>query len=573
MLNLTKDQVNANLEALTKVLKTKKLPALYIPSFDHNISEYVPLWNNLRYYLTGFTGSTADTLLLDTGKIHLFVDGRYHIQADQEVESSNVIIEKLEGNIRIFQAVINKAQDSGVEKLGYIPERTPYSFLSHLNENFQPISFSETNVLKEINFQQQTQFPPVVKADEGLIGQNVQARLSRCPLKKGEAYFLSAIDDIAWITNMRGYHLPFLSSFLAKALVTKDKIYLFSQDVIQYQASDQLIEVHQYKDSYKASISNLITNLGIKNLHFDKNFSTLFDYETLKTLPVDLNENEGLNWIKCLKTSVEIPEYERIFEKGSQAIFETIQWCKNSIGDKVSEFDLYNKTSEFYKANGALGQSFNTISGAGENGAIVHYGDPKADRIITKEDLVLLDSGGYFETGLATDTTRTFLADSSATGHDLFDDYKKHYTLVLRSQIQTENAVFPTGTKGNALDMLCRQVLHKEGLDFLHGLGHGVGVHVHEGGVRLSSVSNISMKEGQLVSIEPGLYFEEKYGIRHENIAIVEKHPKLNGYLRFRTLVFIGAEETLVDESMMTPDELKYYKWYQSECLKRKRIF
>ncbi len=573
-MNLSISQIQKNIKTLNRIIQELNADCLYVPSFDQFISEYVPLWNNLRFYVTGFTGSTADVLLIG-GKAHLFVDGRYHLQADEEVECEDVVIHKCTNEERIFLKALDLANENNVKSFGVIPERTPISHAEMIQDNFETILVNESKFLEEIDFNQKTDFPTVQEIDSKLLGQNVKDRLKRCELLDNEALFLSAIDDVSWITNLRGYHLSFLSSFLSKAIVTKDQISLIVQENIKFNKHDDLIKVFTYKSNIDEVLHDLIKELDISSIKYDKNFSTLNDLEVLKKSNIQLEAGTGLTFIKNIKLSVEVPEYERIFNLGDQAIFDTIKWCKNEVqsNNEISELDLYKQTTISYQKYGSTEQSFNTISGAGEHGAIIHYSDPKSSRIINKNDLVLLDSGGYFESGLATDTTRTFLADENNIEHPMFNEYKKAYSLVVRAQIQAESAVFKKGTKGRSISMLARQPLYQEGLDYAHGLGHGVGVHVHEPGVRLSTVSDLPLYEGMVVSIEPGLYFDHKFGIRHENIVIVEKHPEFKGFLKFRTLVFIGLEEVLLDFDTFTPTELKYYNWYKSECEKRSRAF
>ncbi len=574
-MNLSTDEINKNISSMAAAMKSSGAQCLYVPSFDQYISEYVPLWNNLRYYVTGFTGSTADVLIIED-EAHLFVDSRYHLQADEEINSDKVVVHKAKG--RIFRELLDLAKQKGISEFGVIPERTP---IGHCNEvgqkfkNFKLVNVNEKMCAEKINFQLKESFPEVFEIDAKTLGQSVEQRLKRCNLKDGEALFLSAIDDVAWLTNLRGYHLSFLSSFLSKAIVVKDAIHLLTPKNIKFSNYNSLINIHHYNDNISEILPGIISENSIKKITYDKSFSTLNDKDVLKKSSVDLVEGSGLTFIKNIKLDVEIPEYERIFNLGDQAIFDTIHWCKSKVqqGEKVSELDLYHQTTKSYQKYGSGEQSFNTISGAGENGAIVHYGDPKSDRIISKDDLVLLDSGGYFESGLATDTTRTFLADSSSTKHALFEEYKKAYTLVVRAQIQAESAIFKAGSKGREIAMLSRQVLYKQGLDFGHGIGHGVGVHVHEPGVRISQASDLPLNVGMIVSIEPGLYFAGRFGIRHENIVVVEKHPKFDGFLRFRSLVFIGLEEGLLDLSTFSPEEKHYYETYKQECLKRSRVF
>jgi Xaa-Pro aminopeptidase len=260
---------------------------------------------------------------------------------------------------------------------------------------------------------------------------------------------------------------------------------------------------------------------------------------------------------------------EASFKRSDKAIFNTIKWVKDSIkaSKRITELDLYHETSKKYDEQGSRDQSFNTIAGVGPNGSIIHYGNPSDQVLIKSDDMILLDSGGYFDGGFATDTTRTFFAGSAS---DKADPKKiEIYTLVLKGLLACQNAIFPEGTKGIVLDGLARAPLRKKGYDYAHGTGHGIGIHVHEPGVRISSISNVPMKAGQAVSIEPGIYLPGFGGVRLENIVYVEKHPDYPGMLRFKTFVYIGFDPALVDMKLLNDEEKALLEDYEAECLKR----
>ena len=179
--------------------------------------------------------------------------------------------------------------------------------------------------------------------------------------------------------------------------------------------------------------------------------------------------------------------------------------------------------------------------------------------------MILLDSGGYFDGGFATDTTRTFFGVAPKA------DPKKVeiYTLVLKGLLACQSAVFPEGTKGMVLDGLARNAMRKRGYDYAHGTGHGVGINVHEPGVRLSSISTVPMKAGQVVSIEPGIYLPGFGGVRLENIALVERHPDFPHLLRLRSFVYVGFDPALIDMNLLNEEEKKILEEYEAECLRR----
>jgi Xaa-Pro aminopeptidase len=279
-------------------------------------------------------------------------------------------------------------------------------------------------------------------------------------------------------------------------------------------------------------------------------------------------KNGGFYEFQSIKEPVELKQIEASFKKADKAIFNTIKWLKDSIkaGKRVTELDLYKETTQKYKDQGAFELSFNTIAGVGPNGSIIHYGNPSDQVVIKDSDLILLDSGGYFDGGWATDTTRTFYGDSSRKADPKMIEI---YTLVLKGLLAVQSAVFPEGTKGIVLDGLARSAMRKKGYDYNHGTGHGVGIHVHEPGVRLSSISNVPMKAGQVVSIEPGIYIPGFGGVRLENIAWVQCHPDYPQMLRLVPLVYIGFDSALVDMNLLNSEEKLILEDYEAECLKR----
>ena len=283
-----------------------------------------------------------------------------------------------------------------------------------------------------------------------------------------------------------------------------------------------------------------------------------------------IEKDGGLVNYHSIKEDAEIAEMKRGFNLADTAIYNTINWVKESIkaGKEISELDLYNETTRKYQEQGSVEQSFNTIAGVGPNGSIMHYGDPKADIKIKADDMILLDSGGYFDGGFATDTTRTFMAsDAKPT-----DKHKKIYTLVLKGMLQCQHAIFPEGTKGMVLDGFARKPIFDEGMNYAHGTGHGVGIHVHEGGVRIGA-STLPVKERQVVSIEPGIYLPGFGGVRLENIALVVKDEKNPGFLKFEPIVYIGFEPSLINEQMLTAQEKNWLETYEAKCSELGRSF
>lgn len=567
--SITKDQIHANIKAVQELLVQKGLDACYVSSFDPFLNEYVPLEDCHRYYITGFTGSMAEVLVPAKGKVMLFVDGRYHEQADLEVDLDQVEVVKCRK--QNTTEVIDRIKQADYKKVGYEAARTALGFFQRLKVVAELTSFN-SEISELLSKPEEKTYPAVELVGEEHRGSGTMVKLGHIfNGAKDVAHYVTALDTIAWLTNCRGYHLPFLSSFLGRALVTHDKVYIFVEPNItvadRAKAEPGLNFISCTADGIRHQLEQIQKRYNLATINYDPGMlnvadfqmlGSVFDSSSLKSL------DGGLVEFQAIKDEGEIKEFIDSFHRASKAVYNTIKWVKSGLAadKKISELDLYKETSAKYKEQGAITQSFNTISGVGPNGSIIHYSSPKKDLHIKKDDMILLDSGGYFAGGFATDTTRTFTGGAKKIN----DEYKRMYTLVLKGFVACHSAIFPEGLSGGILDGLARMPLYKNGANYNHGTGHGVGIHVHEGGAGLSPVRNCKMKAGQVVSIEPGYYTPGFGGVRIENVAVVEKHPQFEGYLYFKPLTLVGLEPDLIDESLLTSEEKEWLTGYESEC-------
>lgn len=573
---LSNQTISSNIEKLRKLMASRNLDGMYISSFDPFISEYVPLEDNHRFYFTGFTGSMAELLVPANGRVRLYVDGRYHEQADLEVDAKDVEVMKIGADTSTTEELARDVKKLGIKRLGYEADRTTLRYLKRLSDSApETVALPTGELAKSVEFSPLGALKPVTFIPREQRGRDTLEKTRAILKSDKEAYFVTAIDSVAWITNCRGYHLPFLSSFYGKALVTKEKVYVFITPETQVDPKAMkesgLEWIHLHFADLPRELDRIQNTLHLEKVFFDPGMINSADFAMLvRTFGTEtLSEKDGgLYEYQSIKEPVELMQIEASFRKADRAIFKTIKWVKEEIkaGKRVTELDLYLETSKKYQAEGAVEQSFNTIAGVGPNGSIIHYGNPSDEVVIKDNDMILLDSGGYFEGGWATDTTRTFFADASKKPDPKM---KEIYTLVLKGTLALQNAVFPEGTRGNVLDGYARGPMRKKGYDYSHGTGHGVGVHVHEPGVGISTRSNLPMKEGQVVSIEPGIYIPGFGGVRLENIAYVERHPEFKNMLRFKCLVYIGFEPALIDETLLNSEEKTQLLAYEEECLKR----
>jgi len=573
-----------NIKSLKLFMKKSKLDCFYLSSSDIFLNEYVPLEDCHRYYLTSFTGSTAECIVPLEGKVILFVDGRYYEQADLEVDPDLVHVFKVPYGIGLRQAMKEVILAKKFQTMGVEGDRLDLSLFNEFSNLLKVTPFNNAELHSVIQFRTLSFDKKMRELPLGLVGESTKDKLKRI-LKPGEAFFISALDSIAWLTNMRRFELPNQSTFRAKALATSESVYLLMEHV-EGEIKNESVElclgefsslehfltlINEYESTWKKEAG--LESQKIEKVYYSAFSTNTSDYLKLKNHFGEeclVNKADGLVPYHALKNKAELNSMQDSFDRGDTAIFQTISWVKEQVakGSKLSELDFYHKTNEFYKKNGALEQSFNTISAVGANSSIIHFSSPSAEVLFDKNQLVLLDSGGYFESGYATDTTRSFLSGGEAS-----EKQKEIYTLVLKSILHTQNAVFPENTWGSVVDGVARQPIFKEGLNYNHGTGHGVGINVHEGGYRLSTTSNIPLKENTVGSIEPGIYIPGFGGVRLENVAAVERHDEHKNMLKFRSMVFVGFDHDLINFDMMTEEEKTWLDEYEKECAKRGRSF
>jgi Xaa-Pro aminopeptidase len=572
---LKQSDIKQNIQAIKDFMAKENLDAFYVSSYDAFLNEYVPMNDCHRFYVTGFTGSVAEALFLKDQRVKLYVDGRYHEQADLEVDANEVEVVKVPQNMSLEAALLADIKSHAPKHIGIESQRTSLKIYKEISE-LSSVNSYQDELSSIINFQNATSYNPIKHLERKHRGSETSEKLQRIGLEKSEAYYVTAIDSVSWISNCRGYHLPHLSSILSKALVCQDKVYLFKDDSIDLDdsvKSNSAIEFFSVND-LASKLAEVANHYNLEKVHIQSSMLNASDYQILVSVlgenKLNINEQGLIPW-QSIKEQEELDIIIDSFNRSNRAVFNTIQWVKQKLEDKVtiSERDIYNATSKMYQQEGALEQSFNTISGAGANGSIIHYGDPKESRKITANDMILLDSGGYYEAGFATDKTRTFMASKQAGTAK----HKEIYTLVLKGTLGLQNAIFPKGTTGAHIDALARTPMYRYGYDYAHGTGHGVGIHVHEPGVRISSKSTAPMQAGQVVSIEPGIYIPGFGGVRLENIAYVEEHPEFDGFLRFKNLVYIGFEPLLIDESLLNEQEKIWLEEYEKECAARGTSF
>ncbi|MDZ5253887.1 aminopeptidase P family protein [Clostridium sp. LIBA-8841] len=521
-------KVTERLEALRKVMKEKGIDYYIIPSGDAHQSEYVCEYYRGRAYMSGFTGS-AGTLLVGLDKAVLWTDGRYFIQALDELKGSRIemfkmripgwptLVEWLKENSKEGECI---AFDGKVFSLGDYKE-----FKKLEEENKVKIKIDE-DLLNEVwedrpSLPKEKAFLHEVK----YCGKSAKEKLVeiRGEMKKLEAknYIIASLDDIAWLYNIRGNDVKCNPVVLSYAIVKEDEAYIYvDKSKFTFEMEAELLTEGITLKGYD-EIGDDIRELKGKTL-LDPNKISAYLYECIKDKNDIVEVSNITTRFKAVKNETELDNLKTCQVRDGVAMVRFMKWLKDNIGKiEISEISASDKLEEF-RSLGELfkGISFGTIAGHKEHGAMMHYSaTPESDYTLEPRGFFLIDSGGQYLDG-TTDITRTFVLGP------LTEEEKKDYTLVLKGHIGLMRAKFLKGTTGSALDIKAREPLWNEGIDYKCGTGHGVGffLNVHEGPQSISPVPNkVALEPGMILTNEPGVYREGKYGIRTENTMVVVK--------------------------------------------------
>ncbi len=572
--------VSTNHGKLKTYLAAKNIDAVWVPSSDRYLSEYNAITNNLRYGLSNFSGSTGDGLFLTnppagTPAFQLMVDGRYHVQADQECNQSIVNILKLDlktSPLSILEEIIQK---NGIKKLGVPAARVSLSFWNKVSEigvraSCELVVVDDEELLKLTGLEGWNVSMDIQVLPKETLGLSFDERVQtiRDSLKKhaGTEKYLGvmiASDDISYTLSARGYSMPFLSSVLGQLFMTNDEIMLYLSPGVNIK---QIPPEWSKTVRVIASLATLFKEVGSRKvekiLYHSGTMNAYWPVEFKRILPnaVQVSDWRELIDIRAQKTAAELDAIRASFIRSSKAIARTLRFgIENAPQGNYSEADQAAKIATEFKAEGAVGQSFNTISGFGPNSAIVHYGANRAENKAKVGEITLLDCGAYFESGFATDTTRGFFVRGRAP-----EAWQKDiYTTTLRAGIIPFLKPVPATLSGQQVDALIRGKIIEKGYDYMHGTGHGIGIHVHEDGIRLSTASTYPQVDQAVVSVEPGIYLEGKGGVRIENVAILHKEKDT---FRYENIVFVGYDWDLVDVAALSPEEKTYLKSYEQKC-------
>jgi len=573
------------LQKLRQAMLKQELDMLIVVSTDEHLNEYLPAQNwRLRASTScgssqGFSGSAGTAVFCVEGRSQLFVDSRYHLQAEQTC-GENFQIQKLgnEGVLDPHKWIASRAGKAlavGADPFVMSPKEWS-RYENALENSNHSLKVTTPNLVDSVwhnrpNPPRNKIYPLALKytgksSAEKLA--NVRKEMNETGMVKdckADVLLLSMLDEIAWLTNLRGSDIEYNPVFEAYAAIFQDKALCFCHhpeaglsahcpdwEFRPYAEYVDLLAELAQADNVKAWLDPSTTTMGTR-LAFSR------EQVIEKKSPIVL--------AKALKNPTEISSSKNAHKQAAVGVVKSFRRLQQAIdsGQPVTEKEYADWLYEAYsQAEDFSDLSFNTIAGSGPNGAIVHYGNPDSTNPMKSDELLLVDSGIQCAGG-TTDATRTVILGKPDKKQ------KRTFTLVLQAHIRLARQVFPEGTTGASLDSITRSDLWNAGLDYGHGTGHGVGafLNVHEGPQRISPVANdITLQAGMVLSNEPGYYEQNWGGIRLENLYFVKKaeglpqHPGGKGWLTFETLTLIPFERRLIDRDILSVDELKWLDEY-----------
>lgn len=578
--------VAERIAALRQHMRTQGIDALVVRATDAYLNEYVPEDESLRAFITGFTGSMGDAVLTLDRAI-LFVDGRYTLQAEQEAPDFERVEVPLGRPIESawidFMPEIAK---QGVRILGVETDRVPVSTMEELSARCQSCGIDIRPTLpsligglrSELLGSKKPARGRIWTVDSSLSGRSVQKRLAdAAPFfdKAGvDGFVVIPLDELAWIANLRGDHFPYQATFRAQAVVLRDQVLVAanpkalqknhnSETEVQWVGEGGLVSAIKSRirdgesltlgyaaSSTPESVRAALAGAGVRLVEMDSPFANM----------------------RTHKTPEELRHMAHAFARADDVVKKLQSWLSGGVsrGEAITEADVAAKVKQLFKRSGAWGLSFKVISAAGPHGAIIHYSKPDSQTPIREGEVYLLDTGGYYEGGYATDLTRTFLVGRGKVTAS--EEHRKIFTVVLKGAIAGMSARLPKGTLGEQLDAIVRDPIWRAGYNYAHGTGHGVGVNVHEFPPRVAPGVRWPLEVGHVFSIEPGIYLNGFGGVRIENLVTLVEDPEDENFMRIRPLTFSPFDTRLIEKSMLTPHEKSFLKWFADQAKVEDRL-
>jgi len=566
--------VNERISSLRKLMAERGIDAYIVPTYDPHQSEYVGEHWKTRVWMSGFTGS-AGTFVVTKDVAALWTDGRYFIQAGNQLKGSEVKLFKMGiPGVPSYMEWLKENLANGAT-LGFDGKVFPQSDVKQMEEK---LSFKEIKYIYKYDlvgeiWADRPELPKdkVFVLDVKYAGKTPAEKLEevRKEMKKldSDYYLLGSLDDIAWIYNIRGNDVACNPVVTSYALISLDSAWLFvdkrkvTKEVENYLNSNG-IEVQGYDDVRKYVE-------GIKKgsrVFVDPSRVNKWLYDGI---PSECKIVEGMNittMLKAVKNDVEIKNLKNAYIKDGVALVKFLYWLDENLGKvKMSEMSVSDKLEEYRKEQeNYVEPSFDTIAAYKDHAPMMHYEATKeSDYELSREGMLLIDSGGQYLDG-TTDITRTIVLGP------ITEEEKRDFTLTLKGHINLAKARFLYGATGSNLDVLARFPLWQEGIDYKCGTGHGVGffLNVHEGPHRMSlAPNNVKLEKGMVITNEPGVYKEGKHGIRLENDLVVAKDISTDSgqFMKFEVISFCPLDLDGIDVKLLTEDEREWLNNYHEE--------
>ncbi len=574
------NEIKNRLVALREAMQAEGISAYIIPSADAHLSEYAPKHWLGREWISGFTGS-AGTMLVTLDKAFLWTDARYYLQGAEELEGSTIELMK---DGMVGTPSIGDYLKANLERGAVIAADgacIPFGEAFRLKGDFADFGLEyhlDTDLLEKA-WANRPEIPrkELFSQPAHYSGQTTADRINiiRGELKKkgANATIITMLCELAWTFNIRGYDVAFNPVGVGFGYVSDTEAILFTLEGKVPESLRKELEGNGVRVADYFTITDFIANLSSDiRLWLDPARTTFRIYNAVPKHCQILQGVSVITMLKAVKTERELEGVRTTMVRDGIWLTRFWKWFEEYLaeGKEISEYDLGVKLAEFRaQGEGYYGDSFNPIVGYLGNGAIVHYSaKPDTSAIIKREGVLLLDSGGQYKDG-TTDITRTVALDGKPS-----DKLKRDYTLVLKGHIAIATAKFPEGTCGVQLDILARKALWEQGLNYGHGTGHGVGyfLNVHEGPQNIRTDLNPTpMQLGMITSNEPGLYRSGEYGIRIENlvVTILKEETEFGRFFGFETVTMCYKDNNMVDKSLLTEAEIKWYNDYQEEVYQR----
>ena len=572
------NEINQRLESLREVMRREHLSAFIFPSTDAHQSEYVADHWQGRTWISGFNGS-AGTAVVTMKSAALWTDSRYFLAAEEQLKGTEFQLMKLkiEGTPTISEWLAQELQGENAEvgldgmvnsyheTMGLIADLRKSGGIT-VRTNLDPLGLIWTD---------RPAIPanPVEIQPMEFAGESVASKISRIRTalrqRHADGMLISALDDIAWTLNLRGTDVHCVPVFVSYLLISSQQVSLYVDsakinDEVKAYLTENGISLYPYN-----KVAEGLERYSEYNILLDGDETSYFLWKTVKCQEI-IAGNSPVPAMKAQKNDREIAGFRQVMLRDGVAMVKFLRWLKPAVeAGGQTEISIDGKLTSLRAEQHLFRDiSFDTIAGYQAHGAIVHYeATPETDVALKPEGLILIDSGAQYQDG-TTDITRTI-----ALG-PVTEEMKHVYTLVLKGHIQLELAKFPDGASGTQLDALARECMWREGYNYLHGTGHGVGacLSVHEGPHQIRMEwKPTPLRAGMTVTDEPGLYLSGKFGVRIENTLLIKDYQttEFGKFLQMESLTLCPIDLTPVDFSMLQPEEIEWLDTYHRDVFEK----